>query len=121
MKGPARVVRLSSRRYFGEVAGDDGSGFGPANEDAAEHGEADQRAKDDYGGENHRADEIDVGHGIESDATLKAGGLIPKARSHPGMGTLMKTEREDEQDELEDRNCKLGRLQRMLPDSESSG
>ena len=48
---------------------------------------------------------------IERNAALKAGGLIAEARRHPSMRALMETEREDEQDEFEDRDCKLSRLQ----------
>jgi len=53
--------------------------------------------------------------GIKSDAALKPGCLIAETLCHPGMGALMKAERENKQDELEDGNCKLSRLQKMLP------
>lgn len=104
-----------------EIPGDDGSGFCPTDEDVSEEAEPEKRAEDDDGGDEESTDWIDVINGIERHAALKASGLIAQARSHPGMGTLMETEREDEEDKLEDRNCKLCRLQMMLPDWKAQG
>jgi hypothetical protein len=53
--------------------------------------------------------------GVEGDAPLKACGLIAEARGHPGMGTLVDAQREDEQYELEDCDCKFSRLHQTLP------
>jgi hypothetical protein len=45
-------------------------------------------------------------HGIQRDAPFEAGRLVAQARSHPGMGALMKAERKQQQDKLENGNKK---------------
>jgi hypothetical protein len=104
---------MTTRRI--RVAADDGGGFGPSDQDSAEEGEADEGAEDDDRGHDEGADRIDVVDGIECDASLKPRGLIAETRRHPGMGTLMDAQREDEQNKLEDCDCKFSRLHQTLP------
>jgi len=85
-----------------EVSRQDGRGFGPADESSAEHGESDEGAKDGDGRDEQAADDIDVIHGVEGDAAFIAGGVIAEARGHPGVGALVETEREDDDDEFKD-------------------
>jgi hypothetical protein len=106
---------------FAEVAGEDGSGFGPANQHAAEKVEPDEGAEDDQGWKEECADGVHVVHGVERDAAHLAGGLVAEAGGHPGVGALMHAEREEEQDELEDGNEESARLQTKTPRLENSG
>ncbi len=63
--------------------------------------EADERAEDDESGKQKGPDGIDVDHGVERDAPLQPRRLVTQSRRHPGMRTLMKTERKKQQNKLE--------------------
>ncbi len=66
-------------------------------------------------GNEQGSDGIDMVDGVEGDAALEAGGLVAEAGGHPGVGALVKTEREKEQDELEDGNNEGSGLQGSAP------
>lgn len=100
---------------FFEVAGDDGSGFGPADQHAAEIVEADEGAEDYERGKDEGAEDIDVVDGVEGDAAHHAGGLVAQAGGGPGMGALVNAERKKEQDELKDGNDEGAGLQTNSP------
>jgi hypothetical protein len=55
-------------------------------------------------------------HGVERDASLQPGRLVAEARGHPGVGALVKTEREKEQDKLEYGNNECSGLQANTPE-----
>ena len=61
------------------------------------------------------SDGIDVVDGVERDAALQAGRLVAEAGGHPGVGALVKTEREKEQDKLEYGNNECSGLQGNTP------
>jgi hypothetical protein len=60
-------------------------------------------------------------HGVERDAPHLAGSLIAQAAGHPGVRALMHTQREKEQNELEDGDDKRAGLQTKLHEPEDSG
>jgi hypothetical protein len=59
-------------------------------------------------------------HGVQRDAALKASGLIAQTRGHPGMRTLMHTERKDEDNEFKYRFNQVSLLQKDSPWPETS-
>ena len=77
-----------------EVAGRDGRGLCPADEEAS----VDQRDEREEDG----AEWIEMLEGIECDAAEHHGGGVAKAHSGPGVSTLMDAESEDENDDFEE-------------------
>ena len=93
-------------RYLFEIAGDDGHGFAPAEDDAST-AEADEWAEDHEGGIDDCAEDIDVAGGIEGDAAFEAGGVVAEAGGHPGLRALMAGDREQQDDKLIERNYQV--------------
>src|ERR1035437_4322448 len=50
--------------YLAEVARNDRGGLGPANKEAAEKGESDERPEDDQSWKQKRADGVHMEHGV---------------------------------------------------------
>ena len=113
--GPARVTRFSSRTILRKLRVMTGRGLGPAHQHSAEQAEPEERPEDHEGRKQQRADGVDVVHGVERDAAFEAGGLIAQQRRRPGMRALMKAQRKDEQNELENGNEEGGGLQTNAP------
>ena len=79
-----------------EVARNDRSGLGPANQEAAEEGEPDEGPEDDEPRKQQRSDGVHMEHGVERDAAFETGGLVAEARGHPCVSTLVKAERKQQ-------------------------
>ena len=91
-----------------EIAGEDGGRPRPPDERPAKQAKADQRSKDHDCGQQQGADGVDMVHGVERDAALKAGRLIAQAGSCPGVRALVDAQREDQDNELKQSLEKCG-------------
>jgi len=87
-----------------EVAGDDRNRAAPAHDDASatEEGNVEDGAEDHEGGVEEGSEGVDVAGGIEADAAFEAGGLVAETGGHPGLGTFMNGDGEQQDDELKE-------------------
>jgi hypothetical protein len=99
-----------------EVAGEDRSGLGPADQQAAEKGEADEGAEDDECGKKECADGVDVVNWVERHTAQLAGCVIAETGGRPRVSAFVDAEREKKQHELEDCNNDGARLQARTPE-----
>ena len=113
--GPARVTMFSSRRILAKLRLMTGVGFAQPIRIPLKRVKPMNGPKMMMAGMMRVPTDVDVVDGVQGDAALHSCGLVAEPRRHPGVRALVHAQREDEQNKLEDCNCKFGRLHQTLP------